>query len=537
MADLKQNDLRRSSPYAAGVVARLLPALIGCGLCSLVFAQTAVEYGAVGARQSAASVPAGAAVPGMAPPSVAPPRRRGLSSEAGSGRADGPNCAGDMSAPTAVSVPVGKSSLLRLPEPVVKRTVGNPDIVDTRLVSPQTLYVLGAEAGSTNMILQGKSGRCLVIDVNVGFDNGGLEAKIRELFPDENEIRVSSAADSLVLSGTVSDAMRANQVVHLASAYVRTGSTPGSGGGSSAPGGPAVSPRVMNMMQVAAPQQVMLEVKIAEVSKSLIEKLGAELNVVNSNGNWTYSLLSSFLFNPAAAASFGVANKALDRLTIQAENDEELVKILAEPNVIAISGQEGSFLAGGRIFIPVSQTAAVGGGSSITLEEKEFGVGLRFTPTVLSGGRINLRVAPEVSEVNPNGISVTSGGSTTLLPSITTRRAATTVQLMDGQTFAIGGLIKNNIRNGIKAYPFLGEVPILGALFRSSAFQNDRTELMFAVTPRLVKPLPANFALPTDAYIEPGRGGRLLNGEMEGQRQDTPTPALAAPVAGGFEVK
>ena len=163
---------------------------------------------------------------------------------------------------------------------------------------------------------------------------------------------------------------------------------------------------------------------------------------------------------------------------------------------------------------------------------------------MLSGGRINLRVAPEVSEVNPNGISVTAGGTQTLLPSITTRRAATTVQLMDGQTFAIGGLIKNNVRHGIKAYPFLGEVPVLGALFRSNAFQNDRTELMFVVTPRLVKPLPANYALPTDGYTEPSRGGRLFNNEMEGARPE-PTPAPSGAQArgnptlaeGGFEVK
>ena len=535
-ADLWQDAARQ---WGGGLLAGLLVFGIG-GIGDPAWAQSAVEYGTLGGRSAAAvAAPAGALA--VAPPATAPGRRRGLGD---GGRADGPNCSGDLEAPTAVSVAVGKSTLLRLPEPVTKRTVGNPDVIETRLVAAQTLYVLGAETGSTNMILQGRSGRCLVVDVSVGFDNGGLEAKVRELFPDETGVRVSSAADSLVLSGTISDALRASHVVQLAHAFVRGGSggLPGAsggaaGGGASASGG-GNSARVVNMLQIAAPQQVMLEVKIAEVSKALIEKLGAELNINNSNGNWTYTLLSSFLFNPAAAGSLGVANKALDRLTVQAENDEELVKILAEPNVIAISGQEGSFLAGGRIFIPVSQTSAVGGGSTITLEEKEFGVGLRFTPTVLSGGRINLRVAPEVSEVNPNGITVTAGGSTTLLPSITTRRAATTVQLMDGQTFAIGGLIKNNVRHSIKAYPFLGEVPILGALFRSNAFQNDRTELMFAVTPRLVKPLPANYALPTDGYSEPSRNGRLFNNEMEGARPESGAGApVQAPVVGSFEVK
>ena len=203
---------------------------------------------------------------------------------------------------------------------------------------------------------------------------------------------------------------------------------------------------------------------------------------------------------------------------------------------MAISGQEASFLAGGKIFIPVAQNNNAGL-ATITLEEKEFGVAVKFTPTVLDGGRINLRVAPEVSELNKDGIGISATGvnTTALLPAFTTRRASTVVQLFDGQSFAIGGLIKNNVTTNIKALPFLGEVPVLGTLFRSSDFQTDRSELVFIVTPRLVKPLPPDYRLPTDGYIEPSRSEFFLQGKLEGQPPQAAAPAGSA--AGGFDLK
>jgi pilus assembly protein CpaC len=214
-------------------------------------------------------------------------------------------------------------------------------------------------------------------------------------------------------------------------------------------------------------------------------------------------------------------------IEIDAEKRDGLVKILAEPTIMAISGQEGSFLAGGTILIPVDQADEDGG---ITLEEKDFGVSLKFTPTVLADGRINLRVKPEVSEVSPEGIGI-SGGlnglSRSVLPLILVRRAETTVQLRDGQSFAIGGLVKNNVVQNIKAFPILGELPILGALFRSSDFENEKSELVFIITPRLVKPLPPDYRLPTDSYIEPSRAEVFLGGKMEG----TPPAAAENPQA------
>jgi pilus assembly protein CpaC len=229
--------------------------------------------------------------------------------------------------------------------------------------------------------------------------------------------------------------------------------------------------------------------------------------------------------------------------------------VLAEPNVMAVSGQEGRFNAGGKIFIPVAQ-AAQAGGVVVTLEEKEFGVSVRFRPTVLDAGRINMEMVTEVSELNPTGVGISAPGVNGLavLPSFTSRKASTTVQLVDGQSFAIGGLIKNNASASVKAFPVLGELPVLGTLFRSTEFQSDKSELVFVVTPRLVKPLPADYRLPTDNWREPSRTDLILNGRIEAPppapapaaagATQAPAPAAAdasqapaAPRTGGFQVK
>ncbi|HYN54198.1 MAG TPA: type II and III secretion system protein family protein [Methylotenera sp.] len=442
------------------------------------------------------------------------------------------SCLGQVSSPAKLTLPLGKSTLVKLPEPVASRTVGNQGVVQAKMIAPQTLYLLGIDIGSTNMIIQGKSGTCTIIDVTVSMDPDGLQQTLNELLPEEKNIKVTAAADSLILSGTVEDAITANRAVDIASAYVRRktmavdASKDGGAGsnlmnqqnnmGNQSPD--TANPRIVNMLSVSAQQQVMLEVKIAEVSKTLLDKLGASATLGGK-----YGLITSFLSNSA-----GLLGKLKGNgIYIDAENKDGLVKILAEPTIMAISGQEGSFLAGGKIFIPVAQNN-IGGGNTITLEEKEFGVGLKFTPTVLAGGRINMRVSPEVSELDKNGIGITATGfsGTAILPSFTTRRASTTVQLYDGQSFAIGGLIKNNTTANIKAFPILGEIPILGALFRSTEFQKDKTELIFVVTPHLVKPLASNnYRLPTDRYVDPSRSDVFLKGKMEGTLPpDAPPP-------------
>lgn len=472
-----------------------------------------------------------------------------------------PACVGELAPAANVNLPEGKSGMLdlqqlRLPSPAWLRTIGNPDIVRieplTSLAARNTYFLFGQRVGSTNLMFQDKGGRCAMVEVAVGIDTASVQASLSRLMPGEKNIRVATAADSLVLSGTVADAMAVDQVLAIAGAYVHKGSG-GSGAGAAGPGGGSAGGgdgggRIVNMLSVAAPQQVMLEVKVAEVSKTLLDQLGAGTTLVGSSGSWAYSLVSNFLTGTLGGALSALKSNG-SKLSLEAEKRDGFVRILAEPNVMAISGQEGSFLAGGKIFIPVAQSGS-SGAVTITLEEKEFGVGLRFTPTVLAGGRINIRVAPEVSELSSQGVGVSATGiaGTNILPLITTRRASTTVQLNDGQSFAIGGLIKNNATANIKGLPVLGEVPVLGALFRSTDFQQDRTELLFVITPHLVKPLPPNYALPTDSVTDPSRAELFLGGRMEGGKPAAdPAGAQATPAAeqgqaqsaspSGFELK
>ncbi|KAB0649483.1 type II and III secretion system protein family protein, partial [Burkholderia diffusa] len=430
---------------------------------------------------------------------------------ASAGPLRGPNCVGAVRESTSVSVPLGKSLLVPMPEPVRNRTIGNPAVAQATMVSPQTLYILGMSVGTTNMIVQGRSGACRVIDVAVGADAGGLQASLAQLMPDEHAIHVSNAAGTIVLAGTVSSSQAAQQAVQIARAYSES---TGEGGGTGKGGG------VLNMLNVTSPQQVMLEVKVAEVSKTLINQLGSAFNIQGGFGSWSGALVSNLLAGVASGAIFNKANNKPFSIAADAQNTDNLVKILAEPNLVTISGQEATFLAGGKIFIPVPQSSGTGT-SSITLQEEEFGVALKFTPTVLANGRINLRVAPEVSELSQTGVtlSATNIGGTSILPLITTRRASTTVQMADGESFAIGGLIKDNASGALKAIPGVGEVPVLGALFRSTSFQQDRTELIFVITPHLVRPLQtADLPLPTDSFSKPNEADVYATGNMEGRK-------------------
>ena len=449
-----------------------------------------------------------------------------------------------------IRLSVGKSTLRSLTRAVSQIAVNDPKVAGARLLgSSSELYIWGLAPGSTNLILWDKDHRPVIVDIEVGVDADGLQAQLVHVFPRETDLKASSAGGAIVLTGMVSDAVKASQIMAMATAFAQRGAgdaaapvgtagvmpAPAAGGAAGA-GTAGVS--VINMLTIAAPQQVMLEVKIAEVSKTLVDQLGASIGARASSGNWTYSFLSNLLSgNPSMIDGFNGKNGNF--LTLDAQKRDGLVKVLAEPNIMAISGQEASFLAGGKIYIPVSQDSAT---NKITLEEKEFGIAVKFTPTVLDGGRINLKVAPEVSELNKEGIGISTGGTagSAILPAFTTRRATTTVQLFDGQSFAIGGLIKNNVTTNIKALPMLGEIPVLGALFRSSDFQTDRTELVFIITPHLVKPLAGDYVLPTDAYVAPSRAQFFLQGKMEGDARQ-PQPAAdkqpGAAAATGFDIQ
>jgi pilus assembly protein CpaC len=448
-----------------------------------------------------------------------------------SAAARGPACSRTQNEQSTVVVPVGKSTLMHTAEPVRNRTLGNPLIAQATMVSPQTLYVVGMAVGTTNMIVQGKSGACEVINVVVNADSGGLQTSLSQLMPDEPNIRVSTVAGDLVLAGRVSNAQAASQAQEIAKAYARS-SLPAANGAANGNGKVAT---VLNMMSVDSPQQVMLEVKVAEVSKTVLNQLGAAMNIQGGFGSWSGALISSLLAGVSSIVDVNKANNRPFNVAIDGQHGDNLVKILAEPNLVTLSGQEATFLAGGKVFIPIPQSN-LNGVATIILQEEEFGVGLKFTPTVLAGGRINLKVAPEVSELSSTGVTVgaTNTNNLTILPLITTRRASTTVQMNDGETFAIGGLIRNNASGTLKAIPGVGEVPVLGALFRSTSYQQDRTELVFIITPHLVKPLQtaANLPLPTDHLKTPNETDVYLMGNMEGRDpagNNKPAPPMPAP--------
>jgi pilus assembly protein CpaC len=329
-----------------------------------------------------------------------------------------PRNAGLVQVQAPVFLTAGKSMVMPLSEKAVRISIANPDVADVMLVNPKEVYLLGKKTGTTNLFVWSVGGATSLRDVTVGVDTEALQSKLREWVPAAENLQVDSVADTLVLRGHVHDALKAQRIVHLAEAF--------SGG-----------KKAINMMRIDGAQQVMLEVKVAEVSKTLLDELGVDMNLTRSIGNTSVTLLSQLLTEGSTTFTAARAN-GLTNLTLTAEMKKGLVKVLAEPTITAVNGQEGSFLAGGRIYIPVPQSSATGA-ATITLEEKEFGVGLKFLPTVLEDGLINLRVTPEVSELSQYGTTIKSlGGQVSLLPSITTRRASTTVQLRDGESFAIG---------------------------------------------------------------------------------------------------
>ncbi len=409
--------------------------------------------------------------------------------------------------------------------------------VDVTLLSPTELFILGKVPGAMNIVLQSADGQCRLRDIIVTVDHDALQGKLAELMPEETGIRIKAAENTLVLVGSVSDGAKLDQVMSLAGAY-------------------ANGKRIVNLLRINTPQQVMLEVKIAEVSKTLLDKFGLDFARLITSADGLSSrfisgiigggpgVLGKFQSNLAAgsvagsagatitggAGSAGASMNGISRgaslLGIDAQKRDGLIRVLAEPNIMAISGQSASFLSGGKIFVPVAQSNS-NGAQTTTLEEKEFGVGLKFTPTVLDGTRINLKLITEASELSQTGSPFTTvGGVTSILPAIATRRVDTTVQLNDGQSFAVAGLIKNNITETLSRFPGLGELPIVGALFRSSEFQNDQTELIFVITPRLVKPLSDKLMLPTDNHVVPNAADVLFMGKAEGEAKPAKPTAV-----------
>jgi len=402
-------------------------------------------------------------------------------------------------------LPLNKSEVVRVAEPIAKIAVGNAEIADAVVLNARSFYVLGKKIGTTNVSVYGQGGARLleIVDVTVGTDVGGVKAALHEILPDD-VISVRSVNDGVALSGSLNSPAKVGQAVEIAKRFAPNGN-------------------VINDLRVTGSQQVMLQVKVAEMTRSLSKALNFKPFANPRNGNLASSGFAFNTLDPVALSNFATAAGqvlagpfALE-LAMDALEQKGAIKILAEPNLIAMSGDTASFLAGGEFPFPVVQgTAGVGTGGvpTVTLEFKPFGVSLAFTPTVVDTDLINLAVAPEVSQLDKTN-AITMDGF--VVPGITTRRAKTTVELRDGQSFAIAGLLSSNFTDTLRGLPGAMDMPVLGALMRSTEYQHDETELVIIITPKLVRPAPAGTLIaPTDSFVAPSDAEIFLMGQTEG---------------------
>jgi pilus assembly protein CpaC len=422
-----------------------------------------------------------------------------------------------VQATQTLALAVNKSQVLRVSQPVSRIAVGNAEIVDAVALTDRSFYVLGKSAGTTNISVYGTNAQLLaVIDVVVGTDVGGVKAAIHELMPKET-VEVRGVNDSIALSGVMSSPAKVLQAIEIAQKF-------------------ATKEKIINDLRIKGTQQVMLQVKVAEMSRTVSKALGFKPFVSPTNGNLksTGFALSSLdptdLTRFAVAAGQVVSGNFVLSLALDALESKGAVKVLAEPNLVAMSGDTASFLAGGEFPIPVAQTNGLGGLPTITIEFKAFGVSLAFTPTVVDGDLINLIVAPEVSQLDKTNSFNVNG---LIIPGISTRRAKTTVELRDGQSFAVAGLLQSDFTDQVRGIPFVSDIPILGALLRSPQYQRSETELVIIVTPKLVQPAPAGTLIaPTDSFVPPSDAQLFIMG-----RTENPDSGIAPPTGGGLAGK
>jgi pilus assembly protein CpaC len=437
----------------------------------------------------------------------------------------------------------GEGQLISLPRGVVDVWVSNPAVADVNVTSPRQIGLFGKEAGETTVIATAADGSVVYgAHVRVNPNINSVDQMLRAALPDSN-ISVTHVGQIAVMNGTVASPADSAQAEML----VRTILNPGID--ALAPGA-LLKILPVNRLKTATPLQVMLQVKIAEVSRSLVRDIGVNLETLDPTGGGMGFLFGrgrnigqfgptgqTFSFTaPDEGSTLGLRLNNLFGVNVASMLDlnenNGLVTMLAEPTLTAVSGETASFLAGGEFPIPSSN-----GINGTSIEFKQYGVSLAFTPTVLEGGRISMRVRPEVSELSAAGSIKINGFE---VPSLTTRRTETTVELGSGQSFMIGGLLRNGGNNSIERTPGLGGLPILGALFRSNSFRHNETELVIVVTPYLVKPVNASqITLPTDGFRSATTGERVLMGEEQGRSggpRPGPTvapPRTAAPGTGG----
>ncbi len=422
----------------------------------------------------------------------------------------------------SVSVSISKTKQVSMPTRFSELVVGDPAIAEIVPLTNTSFYLVGKQIGSTNVSVYGGGKRLqTVLNISVTPDLETLKQRLFEVMPTER-VEVRGLGESIVLSGSVRHAGQARSAVKLAEQVAF---------------GPE---KVVNMITVSGTQQVMLAVRFAEIVRDAAEAIGVSFidpfdstagAVFNGAGGSTADFFTGAL---PAADSFGVltgsfgAGELSFTATLEALEERGVATVLAEPNLIAMSGETASFLAGGEFPIPVATDAGDGAGIDVTIEFKEFGVRLFFTPTVLTDSLINLTVSPEVSALDPaNGI-VSEG---IVIPGLTTRRAKTTVELKHGQSFAIAGLLSKDFRDSIQQLPGLGDIPILGALFKSASYERGETELVIIVTPYLVEPSTLDkLTTPMDTFLAPSILNLWLLGQVERRITRAPIETFAPTV-------
>lgn len=471
----------------------------------------------------------------------------------------------DIAQPSSsIAVAVGRGKLITLSTPIEDIFIAESTIADVQVRSPKQLYIFGKKGGQTSFYATSASGKVVYsAEVSVGAEISSIDQMLSLAMPDA-KIAVNSSNNFVLLTGTIANPSDAEEAENLVQAYV------------------GKDTKVVSRLKTATPMQVNLKVTFAEVSRSLAKEINGNLLTRDTTGGFQFGVsrgrdfatignvdtsglpkldASQFFGLPAGSISlpFDVntgqfvgnggrqvdfkSNGGLNTIqtvgklfgvdiatALDVSERVGLVSTLASPNLTAISGETATFLAGGEFPIPLST-----GLGEITVRYKTYGVSLAYTPTVLSNGRISLRVAPEVSEITSNGAVVLNGFS---IPAVSTRRAETTIELGSGESFMIAGLMQNNYNSAIDKTPGLADVPILGTLFKSDGYRRNETELMIVVTPYLVKPVNSNdIVLPTDGFKAANDAERfLLNRNHSGSGGDRPKPTVAPPVTNGPEL-
>ena len=450
-----------------------------------------------------------------------------------------------------LKVPVSRSQLIELPVEMGEVIVADPEIADIYVHGKDKISVIGKDLGRTTVrVFDPESKLIRSVDVVVGYDLPAIRQALKEFLPYEN-VGVEMVNTNIALTGQVSSVSSADKAMRIVDEFVAPAF-----GENAADKNEDDPSKIINLMSVTAGQQVMLRVRVGEMRRTALKNLGMNLQTIGSGSNSLFQVATgggidsfvsgsgipfgTFNINRAgdspARGIFGATytNSSGDGISglLEALEEDGLFKVLAEPNLVAVSGESAQFLAGGEFPIPISQNDG-----EISIEFKPFGVSVDFTPLVLSENRIRVKVEPEVSEISDEGAIAFQGGLT--IPAIATRRAKTTVELSPGESFMIAGLIQDEMQSTIEQVPGVSEIPILSALFRSTAYQREETELVLAITPYLVDPMiSGDVKLPTDEFKPASVMESFFYGALGSLSDDaeriSQTPSLEGPI--GFMV-